>query len=132
MPLRDERTPVQVTVLLRLLPDHCLVKKAHEQNSVVTVPITDNSQVCRPATALTATDLFHVFVYEVTEPGQSKIIALAVRNQLHLLPGESWMPAAHRPFMHKRAANVQYYKPHVMEETYCWRTVAGDQLDDQG
>ena len=120
MPLRDERTPVRIpAVLLRPLPDHCLAKKAHEQNSVVTVPIIDNSQVCRPATALTATELFLVFVYEVTEPGPSKITALVVRNQLHLLPGESWMPAAHRTLMHTRAASVQYYKPHAMEEIYC-------------
>ena len=69
VPLRDERTPVRVAVLLRLLPDHCLAKKAHEQNTVVTVPIIGNSQVCRTATALTATDPIHVFIYEVTEPG---------------------------------------------------------------
>ena len=119
MPLRDERTLVRVAVLLRLLPDHCLAKKIHEQNVVVTVPIIDNSQVYRPSTALTITDLFHVFVYEVTKPGQSKITALlAVRSQLHLLPGESWTPAVHRTLMHTRAANVRYYKPHAMEETY--------------
>ena len=80
MPVKDERTPVRGAVLLQLLPDHCLAKKAHEQNAVVTVPTIDNSQVCRPATALTTTDLLHVFVYEVTEPGQSKTTVLAVRN----------------------------------------------------
>ena len=40
------------------------------------------------------------------------------------------MPAAFRTLMHTRAARVQYYKPHAMEETYYWRTVAGDQLQD--
>ena len=40
------------------------------------------------------------------------------------------MPAAHRTLVHTRAANVQYYKPHAMEDTYYWRTVAGDQLED--
>ena len=129
MPLRDERTPVQVAVLLRLLPDQCLTKKVHEQNAVVTVPTIDNSQIYRPATDLTATDLLRVYVYEVTELGRSKITALAVRNQLYLLPGESWIPAAHRILMHTKT-NVQYYKPHAMKETYYWRTVAGDQLED--
>ena len=123
MPVRDKRTPVRVAVLLRLLPDYCLTKKAHEQNAVVTVPTIDNSQVCRPVTALTATDLIRVFVYEITEPGQAKITALLVRKQLHLLPGERWMPAAHRTLTHTKAANIHYYKPHVMEETYYWRTV---------
>ena len=40
------------------------------------------------------------------------------------------MPAAHRTFLHTRAANVQSYKPHAMEETYYWRCIAGDQLQD--
>ena len=93
-PVKDERTPVRVAVLLRLLPDNCLTKKAHEQNTVVVVPTVDSSQVCRPAATLTATDLLRVFVFEVAELGQSKITALAVRQKLHLLPGESWMPAA--------------------------------------
>ena len=116
VPVKDERTPFRVTVFLRLFPlPH---QKAHEQNAVVTVPTIDNSQVCRPSTALTATDLLRVFVYEVTEPGQSKITALVVRKQLHLLPGESWMPAAHRTLMHTTAASIQYYKSNAMEETY--------------
>ena len=130
MPVKDERTPGRVAVLLRLLPDHCLTKKTQEQNAVVTVPTIDNSQVCRPSTAATATDLLRVFVYEVTEPGQSKITAPAVRKELNLLRGESWMTAANRTLMHTRAASVQYYKPHAMEETYYWRSVAGDQLQD--
>lgn len=133
MPVKDERTPVRVAVLLRILPDHCLTKNAHKQNAVVTVPTIDNSQVRRPATTLTTTDLLRVFVFEVTEPGQSKVAALAVRQTLHLLPGESWMPNPHEldaEPMHTRAASVQYYKPHAMEETYYWRTVAGDQLQD--
>ena len=130
MPVKDERTPVRVAVLLRLLHDHCLTKKSHEQNAVVTVSTIDNGQVRRPATALTTTDLLRVFVYEVNEPGQSKTTALAVHKQLHLFPGESWMPAAHRTLMYTRAASVQYYKSHAMEETYYWRSVAGDQLQD--
>ena len=130
MPVKDARTPVPVAVLLRLLPDHCLTKKAHEQNAVVTVPTIDNSQVLRPAATLTAPDLLRVFVFEVAEPGQSKITALAVRQKLLLFPGEIWMPAALRTLMHTRAASVQYYKPHAMEGTYYWRTVAGDQLQD--
>ena len=130
MPLRDKRTPIRVAVLLRLLHDHCLIEKAYEQNAVATAPTIDNSQICRPATDLTATDLLRVFIYEVVGPGQSKITALAVRNQIHLLPGESWMSVAHRTFMHKRAANAQYYRPHAMEETYYWRTVASDQLEN--
>ena len=73
MPLRDEQTPVRVTVLLRLLPDHCLTKKAHEQNAVATVPTIDNNQICRPLTNLTATDLLCVSVYEVTEPGNPRL-----------------------------------------------------------
>ena len=93
MPVKDERTLVRVAVLLRLLPDHCLTKKAHEQNAVVTVPTIDISQVLRRAATLTTTDLPCVFVQEITEPGQSKNTALAVRKQLHLLPGKSWMPA---------------------------------------
>ena len=40
------------------------------------------------------------------------------------------MPAAHRTFMPTRAASVQYYKPHAIEETYYWRSVAGDHLQD--
>ena len=128
MPVKDERTPVRVAVLLRLLPDHCLTKKAHEQNAVVTVPTIDNGQVRRSAATLTATDLLRVFVFEVAEPGQSNITALAVRQTLHLLPGESWMPAALRTLMRTRAASVQYYKRHAMKEIYYWRTVAGDQL----
>ena len=130
MSVKDERIPVRVAVLLRLLPDHCLTEKAHEQNAVVTVPTIDISQVLRRAATLTATDLLRVFVQEITEPGQSKSTALAVRKQLHLLPGESWMPAAHRTLLHTRAANVQSYKPHAMEETYYWRCIAGDQLQD--
>ena len=130
MPVKDERTPVRVAVLLRLLSDTCLTKKAHEQNAEVTVPTIDNSQVRRPGATLTTTDLFRVFVFEVAEPGRSKITALAVHQKLHLLPGESWMAAALRTLMHTRAASVQYYKPHAMEETYYWRTVAGDQLQD--
>ena len=130
MPLRSERTSVRVAVLLRIIPDHCFTKKAHEQSAAVTVPTIDNSQICKPATDLTAIDLLRVFVCEITEPGQSKITALAVRNQLHLLPGESWIPAAHRTLMHTRPPNVHYYKPHAMEETYYWKTLAGDQLED--
>ena len=130
MPVKDERTPVRVAVLLRLLPDYCLAKKAHEQNTVVTVPTIDISQVLRRAATLATTDLLRVFVQEITEPGQSKSTALAVRKQLHLLPGESWMPAAHRTLLHTRAANVQSYKPRAMEETYYWRCIAGDQLQD--
>ena len=114
MPVKDERTPVRVAVLLRLLPNHYLTKKDHEQNAVVTVPTIDISQVLRRAATLTATDLLRVFVQEITEPGQSKSTALAVRKQLDLLPGESWMPAAHSTFLHTRAANVQSYKPHAM------------------
>ena len=130
MPVKDEQTSVRVAVLLRLLPDHCLTKKAHEQNAVVSVPTIDISQVLRRAATLTATDLLRVFVQEITEPGQSKSTALAVRKQLHLFPGESWMPAAHRTLMHTRAANVQSYKPHAMEETYYWRCTTGDQPQD--
>ena len=69
MPAKNERTPVRVAVLLRFLPDHCLTKKAHKQNAVVTIPTIDNSQVRRPATTLTATDLLRVFIFEVAEPG---------------------------------------------------------------
>ena len=115
MPVKDERTPVRVAVLLRLLPDHCLTKKAQEQNAVVTVPTIDNSQVRRPGTALTAKDLLRVLVDGVTEPGRSKIPALAVRKQLHLLPGERRMPATLRTLTHMRAASVQFYKPHAVE-----------------
>ena len=90
MPLRDERTPIRVAILLRLLPDHCLTKSSQKQNAIVTVPTIDNRQIYRPTTGLTATeDLLHVFVSEFTELEQSTITALAVRNQLHLLPGES-------------------------------------------
>ena len=130
MLLEDERTRICVAILLKLLSDHCHTKKAHEQNAIVTVPTIDISQIRRPATDLTATDLLHVFTYEFTEPGLSKVTAQAVRNQLHLLPGESWMPAAHRTLMRTKAVNIQYCKPHVMEETYYQRTVAGDQLED--
>ena len=130
MPLKDERTPVRVAVLLKLLPDYCNTKKDHEQNATVTVPTIDISQIHRLATDLTAIDLLRVFIYVFTEPGLSKITALAVRNQLHLLPGERWMPVAHRTLMHTRAANIRYYKPHAAEKTYYWRTVAGDQLKD--
>ena len=94
------------------------------------MPTVANRKIRRPATDLTAADLLRVFVCEFTEPGQSKITAFAVRSQLHLLPGESWMPAAHRTLMHTRAAHIQYYKPHAMEEIYYWRTIAGDQLED--
>ena len=76
---------------------------------MVTVPTVNNRQICKPATDLTATDLPRVFVDEFTEPGQSKITALAVCDQLHLLPGESWTSAAHRTLMHTRAAHIQYY-----------------------
>ena len=130
MPVKDERTPVRFAVLLRLLPDHCLTKKAQQQNAVVTVPTIDIRQVLRRAATLTATDLLRVLVQEITEPGQSRSTALAVRKQLHLLPGESWMPTAHRTPLHTRAANVQSYKPHAMEDTYHWRCIAGDQLQD--
>ena len=130
MPIKDERTPVRIAVLLRLIPDHCLTKKAYEQNAVVSVPTIDISQVFRHAATLTATDLLRVFVQEVTEPGQSKTTTLAVRKQLHLLPGESWMPAALRTLMHTKASNVQSYKPHAMEETYYWRCITGGQLLD--
>ncbi|CAN0352435.1 unnamed protein product [Ascophyllum nodosum] len=130
MPLRDERTPIRVAVLLRLLPELCVTRTAHKLRATVTVPTVDNCQIPRPAADLTATDLLRVFVHEFTEPGQSKITALAVRSQLHLLPGDSWMSAAHRTLMHTRAAHVQYYKPHAMEETYYWRTVTGGQLED--
>ena len=85
MPIKDERTPVRVAVLLRLLPDHCLTKKAGEKNAVVSVPTIYISQVLRHAATLTATDLLRVFVQEITESGQSKTTALAVRKQLHLL-----------------------------------------------
>ena len=44
MPVKDERTFVRVAVLLRLLPDHCLTKKANEQNAVVTVPTIDQAR----------------------------------------------------------------------------------------
>ena len=130
IPVEDERTPVRVAVLLRLLPNHCLTKKAHEQNAVVTVPTIDISQVLRRAATPTARDLLRVYVQEITEPGQSKSTALAVRKQLLVLPGESWTPLAHRTLLHTRAANVQSYKPHAMEETYYWRCIAGDQLQD--
>ena len=130
MSLRDEQTPIHVAVLLRLLPGHCLSRMAHEQTARVIVPTVDNRQIRRPATDLAATDLLFVFVYEFTEPGQSKITALAARNQVHLLPGESWMPTAHRTLTHTRADHVQHYKPHAMEETCYWRTVAGDQLEN--
>ena len=40
------------------------------------------------------------------------------------------MSAAHRTLLHTRAANVQSYKPHAMEETYYCRCIAGDQLQD--
>ena len=129
MPLRDERTPVRVAVLLRLLPDQCLIRKAHKPQPLVIVPTSDNREISRPAADPTATDLLRVFVHEFTELGQSVSIASAVRSQLLLLPGESWMPAAHRTLMHTRAAHVKYYKPHAMEETYYLRTVAGDQLE---
>ena len=130
MPLRDERTYIRFAVLSRLLPDHWLTTKAHEKNTMATIPTVDNRQIHRRVTDLTATDPLRVFVYEFTETGQSKITALAVRNQLHLLPGEIWMPASYRTFLHTRAAHVQYYKPHVMEEIYNWRTVAGDHFED--
>ena len=105
-------------------------QNAHKQNVMVTEPIVDNRQICRPATGLTATDLLCVFVYEFTEPGQSKIATIAVRNQLHLLPGESWMLGSHRTLMHTRVSHVQHYKPDAIKEIYYWRTVAGDQLED--
>ena len=130
MPVKDEQTPVRVAVLLRILPDHCLTKKAYEQNAVVSVPTIDISQVLRRAATLTATDLLRIFVQEITESGQSKTTALAVRKQLHLLPGESWMPEAHRTLVHTKAAYVQSYKPHAMEETYFWSCITGDQLLD--
>ena len=38
MPLRDERTLNRITILLRLLRDHYLTRKAHEQRALVTVP----------------------------------------------------------------------------------------------
>ena len=117
MPLRDEQTPIQVPALLPLLSDHFLTKKTHKQNAMVTVPTVDNRQLCRPATDLTAPDLLRVFVFEFIEPGQPEINALAVRNQLHLLPDESWMPATHRTLKHTRGDHVQYYKPHAMEAT---------------
>lgn len=66
MPLKDERTPIRVAVLLKLFPDHCHTKKAHEQNETVTVQTIDISQIRRPATGLTATDLLRVFIYELT------------------------------------------------------------------
>ena len=130
MPVKDERTPVRVAVLLKLLPPNCLTKKAHERNTVVNVPTIDISQIRRHAADLTATDLLRVFVQEMTESGQSKLTAREVRKQLHLLPGESWMPAAHRTLLHTRAASVQSYKPHAMEDTYYWRSITGDQLQD--
>ena len=40
------------------------------------------------------------------------------------------MSATHRTLLHTRAANVQSYKLHAMEETYYWRCIAGDQLQD--
>ena len=130
MPVEDERTPVRVAVLLRLLPDHCLTKKAHEPNAIVTVPTIDRSQALRRA-AISQPQTYSAFSFKrSSEPGQSKSTALAVRKQLHLLPGESWMPAAHRTLLHTRAANVQSYKPHAMEETYYWRCIIGDQFQD--
>ena len=130
MPVKDERTPVRVAVLLKLLPPNCLTKKAHERNTVVNVPTIDISQIRRHAADLTATDLVRVFVQEMTESGQSKLTAREVRKQLHLLPGESWMSAAHRTLLHTRVASVQSYKPHAMEDTYYWRSITGDQLQD--
>ena len=130
MPVKDERTPVRVAVLLKLLPPNCLTKKAHERNTVVNVPTIDISQIRRHAADLTATDLLRVFVQEMTESGQSKLTAREVRKQLHLLPGESWMSAAHRTLLHTRAASVQSYKPHAMEDTYYRRSITGDQLQD--
>ena len=130
MPLTDERTPIRVAVVLRLFPNHCYTKKSHEQNATVTVDTFYISQIHRPATDLISTYLLRVFIHEFTEPGQSKVTALVMRNQLYLFPGESWMPAFRRTLMHTRAANVQHYKPRAMEKTYYWRTVEGDQLED--
>ena len=121
MPLRDKQTPIRVAVLLQLLPGHCLAKKAHEQNAIVTVPTIDNSQICRPATDLKATDLLRVFVYELTESGQSKVTALAVRNQLHLLF------SCRRELLTSSTTNPTWRR----HATGRWRTVVGDQLEDR-
>ena len=106
MPRRDELTPICVAVLLQLVPDNCLTRKTHEQQALVIVPTVENRPIRRPATDLATTDLFRVSLDEFAEPGQSKVTALAVRNQLHLLSGESWMRAAHRILKHTRAAHV--------------------------
>ena len=38
------------------------------------------------------------------------------------------MPATLRTLMHSRAASIQYYKPHAMEEIYYWRIVTSKEL----
>ena len=132
MSLTNEQTPIRVAVLLQLLLDHCLTRKAHERNAMVTEPTVDNRLICRPATDLTATDLLHVLGYEFTQAGQFKITASAVCDQhTYSVVKETCVSAAHYcTLMHTRAAYVQYYKLHVMEEKYDWRTVAGDQIED--